>query len=865
MAAINVLDEILMWSSDRPIWQRDALRRLVEKGELDETDINELTNLCKSHHGLRSRIPAAPLSSHHLPQPGTEAKPVSLVSLTHHTGVNALAQHQKVEFGPQLTIVYGGNAAGKSGYTRILKRVCRARGAEEILGNVMAGSAPGRPSATIEFKVDGKVKPYQWDDRQRPDAFLSKISVFDRHCASVYLAEPTDVAFRPLGLDLFDKLADACGEVRRSLEEERSALEAQKLQFPSATAGTAVHELVTSLTSLTKPALVTSLASLTDADKARAVELLRRIRDLQSDNPEKTARTLELRADRVNVLINHFNAADEVLSDAAIQGLFNAHELMHEAMRAAENLHRTTFHKQPLKLTGSNVWRTLWNAAARFSTEAAYPEHPFPFTGDKSRCVLCQQILDTEGAERLQQFQEFFQTDVQADYDRKTKDYDTKFVRVGTLADLGRSGEKVFEEIRLDDPDLAKAVRTCLDAAKARKESVTGALTNGLSCPEELPEWVPNIEGLTRHIEALKARANELRGSNRPEVVSTLKRELNELEARQLLADHLSDVLGEIERKKRIAAYQLCIADTRTNAITIKSSDVTTRAVTQQLTSSFEEELTRVEFHHVEVQMVAAGGARGVLRHKLQFRRAPGTDVVKVVSDGEARCLSIASFFAELSTAAEQSAILFDDPVSSLDHMWRRKIAERLADEAKNRQVIVFTHDIYFLHTLTKKGKVSGIEVKHQYLRRDGVSSGLCSEKLPWVASKVRTRIGYLKDQWQAADAAFRNEGREHYEMRASYIYGLLREAWERGVEEVLLGGLIERYDPSVQTKRARYLTDICDDDITALEAGMNKCSQWLPGHDSPRADSGPLPNPEELLRDIEGLEKWVAELRPRR
>ena len=133
MATISVLDEILTWSSDRPMWQRDALRRLTMKGELDEKDIVELTNLCKSFHGLHRRMSPSPLSGDHIPQPGVATASVSIESLTHHIGVNALAQQQTIQFGPQLTVVYGNNATGKSGYTRILKRVCSARGAECVL------------------------------------------------------------------------------------------------------------------------------------------------------------------------------------------------------------------------------------------------------------------------------------------------------------------------------------------------------------------------------------------------------------------------------------------------------------------------------------------------------------------------------------------------------------------------------------------------------------------------------------------------------------------------------------------------------------------------------------------------------------
>ena len=50
------------------------------------------------------------------------------------------------------------------------------------------------------------------------------MSVFDTQCAAVYLTEKTDVAFRPFGLDLFDKLVQACKAVRTKLESEQRAL-----------------------------------------------------------------------------------------------------------------------------------------------------------------------------------------------------------------------------------------------------------------------------------------------------------------------------------------------------------------------------------------------------------------------------------------------------------------------------------------------------------------------------------------------------------------------------------------------------------------------------------------------------------------
>ncbi len=405
----------------------------------------------------------------------------------------------------------------------------------------------------------------------------------------------------------------------------------------------------------------------------------------------------------------------------------------------------------------------------------------------------------------------------------------------------------------------------CLEAAESRRGELKKAITAGKMIAEGFPLQQGLKRGLENYIGSLEDRIRELRQADHAQVVLKLGAELVELEAREVLANHLGKVLEEIERKKKIAAYQLCIEDTRTNAITRKSSDVTRRAVTEQLTQSFAEELNGLRFHHVEVQMVDVGGSRGALYHKLQLRRAPGVDVSKVASEGEARCLSIASFFAELSTASDRSAILFDDPVSSLDHSWRQNVAGRLAVEARSRQVIVFTHDIVFLLALMEMANELDVHLQHQYLRRDQTGAGLSSQRLPWPAMKVNSRVRHLNGLWQDANRTYQSGDQIKYEREASYIYGLLREAWERGFEEVLLAGTVERYRKNVQTQQAIQLADIQRDDVVALDAGMTKTSKWLTGHDQSPADNSPIPGPGELREDIDVLPTWIRNIRKRR
>ena len=335
------------------------------------------------------------------------------------------------------------------------------------------------------------------------------------------------------------------------------------------------------------------------------------------------------------------------------------------------------------------------------------------------------------------------------------------------------------------------------------------------------------------------------------------------LETRALLAREIRRVEEEVERLKRLAAYDQCLSDTNTHAITRKSSEVTRAVVTDSLAESFQEELMALGFTHVDVALEPTGGERGALYHQVVLTRAPATPLANVLSEGEARSLAIAAFFSELSTAADPSAILFDDPVSSLDHHWRENVALRLAVEAANRQVVVFTHDIVFLIALTEAAEESGVAIQHQFVRREHAGPGVASADLPWAAMRLKERIGVLRRLHQDASALFRSAPRAEYDAEAQRIYELLRKAWERGVEEVLIGGVVERYRKTIQTQQISRLAAITEQDCEELERGMTKCSRWL--HDQAAAEQVAVPEPDELSTDIEALATWRSSINSRR
>lgn len=860
----EIAQNIFSWSESQPPWQRDALRRLFTAGTLSSTDIDELVAVCKSGHGLASAPPAKYLQLDHLRSRTTSASdPVSLISLTHHNGVNALAKEQTVAFGAKLTVVFGENGAGKSGYSRILKQACRSRKVEEILGNVLGSGAPLRGAATLVLREGAKERPVMWTAGQAADASLSQVSVFDSQCVPIYLGDKTDVAFRPFDLDVFDKLASACSEIRKRLELSVTALRSVSLPaIPGIVVGTKVQTLLASLSSLTREEDLKTLALLSPAEQAELTNLRTLRHELLASDPKKRASELIAKAGRLERLAQHLRDLHSKTGPSAIGVLLGLRERLMTARLLVDQLIATTLTDDVLPRTGGAEWKLLWSAAATFSKLGSTDVAETWFIRG-GRCPLCQQEIGGDSAARLAHFEEFVRSTSQAELRSAQDAFDTLW-QVVIEANVSPSDIlPIVAEAAADDAAFQGRIdRYC--------ETVSETIAEVVKLKDGAPGTIPTKaldESIAVDLAALaseiRERAKQLQASSGNLTVKQ-QNDLDELESRVALSSNIESVVNEIERRRKIAAFSQCIEETGTHSITKKSTELTHLLVTEQLKNAFQIELKAIGFKHLAVSIQPAGGAKGEHFHRLEFSNAPNVKVTSVLSEGESRTLSLAAFLTELSTASSRSSIIFDDPVSSLDHRWRERIGKRLVEVAKERQVIVFTHDLVFLKLLTSESERQAVDIKHQLIRSDG-ETGLCSADLPWVGMNVGARLGVLRNRLQTASATLRSKGAAEYEEAGSHIFGLLREAWEDAVSEVLLNDVIERYRPSIETNRVARLHDITEEDCKAVEEGMTACSRWLTGHLQAAADGTPFPEPDEIKARIDDLDNWASNIKRRR
>jgi hypothetical protein len=381
------------------------------------------------------------------------------------------------------------------------------------------------------------------------------------------------------------------------------------------------------------------------------------------------------------------------------------------------------------------------------------------------------------------------------------------------------------------------------------------------------PAFAVDLAALEKRAALLDAQVVEMQRAADPAKRTESEKRLAELRARETLAAIRPKVLAEIERKGRLNAYDQCLKGTSTNGVTKLGGELTKKHVTDALTKSFAGELVRLGFTALELEVRTAGAQKGVLYHQVQFKYATQANLSKIVSEGEGRCVALAAFLAEVQCAPHASTIVFDDPVSSLDHRWRQNVARRLVEEAKLRQVIVFTHELVFLHSLLTEADKQGVAHATQTVRRSRKDklAGHVDEELPWDGLPTKKRIGVLRTLWQTADKVHRTQEDSDYSPLAVYLYGRLRQTWERALEEVLLGDVVQRFRQSIETQRLKNLNDITEDDLKTVKDGMDKSSKWEGGHDHALAINEPFPEPVEIKADIDALEAFVNAVRKRR
>lgn len=872
---MTILKDIIEWVKDKPSFWQIAIDRLIRNNQLTQKDLVELKEICKVEVGL-SKYQFTPVDFNSLrifTNSSIGKKNLMLSRIYDIENINALSNNSILEFALNgLTVIYGDNGAGKSSYVSILKYGCNTRGKKPVINdNIFDPNSAGKDKkAKIEYTSDKINFDFtELINQQVDNLILKSVDVFDTYSADHYIEGEDEIAFIPQGLSILEKLALSINKIESELEQEINQTELSKfnLSLLQLSLGTKAKLFVDLINHKTELDALRSHSNYTKEKGDRILELNKIIPKLKATDPRQKIKENNDKNQRFLVLQNKLNNIEKLFSNEALEKIKVS---INDYVDAGNTLKATTdklFSNLPIEGVGSDSWKSLWESARSFFNEYQGAE-TFPNTVEDSSCPLCLQPLGLEANERFNGFEAFVKDDVQKKYDNCLTQYNKVVDVIEKISFDFEEQLPIIEELDKSIENFKGTFEEYVSTLTNQRDSIKSILNAKLKVTEithlEIKTNARNL--ITNQIEKLSDSNKNLNSQSIEKKLKPLEDELSELLDEKKLFDFKPKLAREIYRQKKINLLQNCKKKCNTRLLTTISNQLTSTYISQNLKDSFKEELRKLGFHNIKIE-AETKGKKGKQYHYLRLDEANTNKVAlkDILSEGEHRCISLATFLSELAISDHSSAIIFDDPVSSLDHKWRNKIAKRIAEESLKRQVIVFTHDITFLQMIQETSKEFNCDLEIRSLTRKKTETGLIASNPPWDALSVKKRIGILKADQQELAKIERTETEEVYKDKIKPLYGKLRETWERFVEEVLLDCTVQRYNRAIQTQRIKKIIDISIDDYNLIDANMSKCSTYFLGHDSAGALIEEMPDSVEFLEDVKQIEDLTRLIRARR
>ena len=424
---------------------------------------------------------------------------------------------------------------------------------------------------------------------------------------------------------------------------------------------------------------------------------------------------------------------------------------------------------RPLAITDTQAWQRFVAAGEAVLVAEGTQEYPKALDA----CIYCGQELGQAALAFLKAVRDEVHGARSAKISELSSQIQAASDAVRYLAvRLGVAAEK------LDTPDWP----ACIPSADSRAQLLAD-VNNELVVERKTLAAVATAESLAT---ARTENTAKLATAQTACFAKTNHARLTEYKHLRTLERSIGTALTEIEAQKRAWSTQKTLA---MNALGLES-----------FRKRFELECERLQLR-VPVQLKVASPS-GISERRYSVR---GKEPRKTLSESEVATWALADTLSELAHRGGGELLLIDDPVSSMDTERITLLADRILDEAANRQIVVFTHNRHFFHALVHQSKSHAVfkgasgrgpawYIVESFQGKTGVVSEYVNrESAPALLKRVEDMIGAGPLDEDQVDLCFL----------------LVRRAIEVIVDQVILRGVRTLFDPEATETKWKELKDI--------------------------------------------------------
>jgi ABC-type molybdenum transport system ATPase subunit/photorepair protein PhrA len=843
----SVISQIAEWGTKLPYWEQVALERIIAGQVFTDEDLNELLQYLledadlsekkSTRRQLRLNEYIASAES------ASEGKPI-LRQIANLENINALVSNQKIEFGEHLTVLFGENGSGKSGYARVIASAAFTRGDKEILRDIRKPFDESNPlSADILLQVgESQVKPiHHIVGTACPE--MHSFYVFDSTSVRAHLTKPNVMSFAPAGLDILTKLVEVTDRVRYKLLQGIEQIQKNNIYESLFVGDTEVSQEVKSLSAETDEDKIRRMGQLTDEELARIQEIDRQIAELKCADFQEQIEALDQTIDDLKMLGTTLETLSKELGDPVVSAILESLAEWREQNSIAAQLSLDVFGTDSLSTVGSPVWVEFVRTARRLAIIES-TQHHYPQQGDK--CLLCHQPLSSEAHDHLHKLWKMLEGDTQKNiveiegrveaHQRALVEIDFDFFSEQTVS---------YRFLKGKHPSGFVQVQQFIGACKERQTQLLEIIfQKAASTVNILP--ANGITELWRLIGTLELEKEQLKNKQQSseDDINRLGKDLLLLEHQKRLGSVLEDVLQFIRNEKWIRQASSNKVKGNSAHITKKYDALFSELVTNKYIELFR--MTLSELHcplDIEIVYKAAKGAtykQIALKTNENFPNEMAFPE-KVLSEGEQRAVALADFFTEIALDEQSSGVVLDDPVTSLDFRWKETIAENVVKQASRLQVIVFTHDLHFLHCLKTKANENSVDIRaHWVQKRNELPGYVFIDNSPMSEKDFKTTTKATEFYEKAAAPSINAEEQQYF---LESGFAALRTSYEAFIIYELFGGVVLRFEERISGDRLGkiYVDETVRDDVVE---SIGRISRYIGAHlhsDSQAAQKPPL------------------------
>jgi len=769
------------------------------------------------------------------------SKQIELTSLSDITGVNRLAKNQTINFSKNLTVIFGENGTGKTGYGRILKTLGFSYDSNnKILSNIFGANQP--KSATIKFTANGTVDTFNWNGSNK-NSELENISVFNNNCVQISLSD-RQLIVSPIGFHLFNLVISELAELTKLLNAKVALYPTKIAWVENLNVGTPQHNYISGLSSKSIEQKLIDISTFTPELELELQTKEKELSDLNKTLIETEIKNINASIGELNILIGKIQSAQINFTNENWQSIKDYNKQIKELESKTQTGIKEIAEQNGIDFYKTEQFQSFIKAAEDYIRIIEKPEYP----NAEDTCIYCLQPLDKSAQELLTNYRTLLNDKTQENLtscNTLKKDLITKVSKIDTNLIFHQPTFGTDENDKLIQPTEITQYNVKLDELKTT--FITDKVVEDSIFNFDYTIYIKFLTDKNTELSAVLNKKQELL-SNLATKEIELKKKIAELKDCKLLSTKITEVKTTILNHKIVSTINANAGSFNSTAISKKTTQAREELVSSDFDNKFRNELKAFRKSHININL-SFGTERG---NSKVSHRINSYMLADILSEGEQKAIALAEFLTELQLDNIKAPVIFDDPVNSLDHNIIDDVARRLIKLSGERQVVIFTHSVLLFNSFlyfSKQPSYKALSYKFFNSKNEYDETGFITE-----AEEEKNNV---KDYLTKINVITNNTPKDRPEVDvAEDGYGYLRSSIELFVEHEIFQGTVKRYQKNISlTQFVKVNGTLVNEHKDKLNEIFERSCGFIKGHSNPTEIHND-PTIAELKADFEEFKK---------